>query len=113
MNPRDNLSCCLHIYITKKNRKGGGNLINWKVRFKNRNWVIAFLSQVMIVAELVLSGLHSMGLIHFQLTDAIQNSILTFVNAVFALLSMLGIIQDPTTKGYRDSEHALKYEEPK
>ena len=90
-----------------------GGLINWKVRFKNRNWVIAFLSQLMIVAELVLSGLHSMGLVHFQLTDSIQNSILTLVNAVFVLLSMLGIIQDPTTKGYKDSDQALKYKEPK
>ncbi|MEH7119854.1 phage holin [Neobacillus vireti] len=90
-----------------------GDLINWKVRFKNRNWVIAFISQVLIITEMIVSGLNSMGLIHFQLTDAIQYSILTFVNAVFVLLSMLGIIQDPTTKGYRDSEHALKYKEPK
>ncbi|PLS07219.1 phage holin [Neobacillus cucumis] len=88
-------------------------MINWKVRFKNRNWVIAFISQLMIVAEMVLSGLNTMGLIHFQLTDAIQSSILTFVNAVFVLLSMLGIVQDPTTKGYRDSDQALKYKEPK
>jgi phi LC3 family holin len=90
-----------------------GRLINWKVRFKNRNWVIAFISQVMIIAEMVIAGLNSMGLIHFQLTDAIQNSILTIVNAVFVLLSMVGIIQDPTTKGVRDSDQALQYKEPK
>lgn len=88
-------------------------MINWKVRFKNLNWVIAFLSQLMIVAQLVLSGLHSIGLIDFQLSDAIQNTILTTANAVFVLLSMLGLVQDPTTKGYGDSQRALKYEEPK
>jgi phi LC3 family holin len=87
-------------------------MINWKVRFKNRNWVIAFVSQVLIVAQLVLSGLHSVGLIEFQLTDAVQNSIITIVNAVFVVLSMLGIVQDPTTKGYGDSERALNYKEP-
>lgn len=87
-------------------------MINWKVRFKNRNWVIAFVSQVLIVAQLVLSGLHSVGLIDFQLTDAVQNSIITIVNAVFVVLSMLGIVQDPTTKGYGDSERALNYKEP-
>ena len=87
-------------------------MINWKVRFKNRNWVIGFVSQVMIVIQMLLAGLHSMGLVQFQLTDAIQNSILTFVNAVFIILSMLGIIQDPTTKGYKDSERAMKYQEP-
>ncbi|WP_160719000.1 phage holin [Bacillus sp. USDA818B3_A] len=88
-------------------------MINWKVRFKNRKWVIAFISQMMIIAETVLAGLNTMGLISFHLTDAIQDSILTIVNSVFILLSMLGIIQDPTTKGYSDSEHALKYKEPK
>lgn len=87
-------------------------MINWKVRFKNRNWVIAFVSQVLIVAQLVLSGLHSVGLIEFQLTDAVQNSIISIVNAGFVVLSMLGIVQDPTTKGYCDSERALNYKEP-
>ncbi|WP_335390656.1 phage holin [Neobacillus drentensis] len=89
-----------------------GKMINWKVRLKNRNWVIAFISQIMIVAQMVLAGLNSFGLIDFQLTDAIQNGVLTFVNAVFVLMSMLGIVQDPTTKGYRDSERALTYKDP-
>jgi len=87
-------------------------MINWKVRFRNRNWVIAFISQILIVAQMVLAGLHSLGLVDFQITDAIQNSILTFVNAIFVLLSMLGLVQDPTTKGYGDSERALKYKDP-
>ncbi|MFZ7944660.1 MULTISPECIES: phage holin [Bacillaceae] len=87
-------------------------MINWKVRFRNRNWVIAFVSQLLIVAQMVLAGLNTMGLVDFQLTDAIQSSILTFVNAVFVLLSMLGIVQDPTTKGYGDSVRALKYKDP-
>lgn len=88
-------------------------MINWKVRFKNKNWILAFLSQVMIVGEMIIAGLNSLGFIHFQLTGAMQNSILTFANAVLVILSMLGIIQDPTTKGYGDSDRALKYEEPK
>ena len=73
-------------------------MINWKVRFRNRNWVIAFISQILIVAQMVLAGLHSLGLVDFQITDAIQNSILTFVNAIFVLLSMLGLVQDPTQR---------------
>jgi phi LC3 family holin len=92
--------------------KGDAVMFNWKVRFKNRHWVMAFVSQILIIAEVILSGLHSMGLIHFQLTDAVQNSILTVINAVFIILSMLGIVQDPTTKGYKDSERALKYDKP-
>jgi phi LC3 family holin len=88
-------------------------MINWKVRLKNRNWVLAFISQIMIVMQMVLVGLQSLGIIDFQLTDAIQNSILTVVNAVFVLLSMLGLVQDPTTKGFGDSTRALTYKEPK
>ena len=87
-------------------------MINWKVRFRNRNWVVAFVSQILIVAQVVLACLNSLGIVDFQITDAIQNSILTFVNAVFVLLSMLGIVQDPTTKGYGDSERALTYKDP-
>jgi phi LC3 family holin len=87
-------------------------MINWKVRFKNRNWVIAFIAQLMIVAQMLLGGLNALGITDFQLTDAIQQTILTLVNAVFILLSMLGFIQDPTTKGYGDSERALNYKDP-
>jgi phi LC3 family holin len=87
-------------------------MINWKVRFKNRNWVVAFVSQVLIIAQLVLSGLNSIGLVDFRLTDAVQNSVITIINAIFVVLSMLGIIQDPTTKGYGDSERALQYKDP-
>ena len=87
-------------------------MINWKVRLRNRNWVLAFISQILIVTQMLLACLQSLGIIDFQLTDAIQNSILTVANAVFVLLSMLGLVQDPTTKGYGDSERALKYEDP-
>lgn len=61
---------------------------------------------------MVLACLNSYGIIDFQLSDAIQNGVLTFVNGVFVLLSMLGIVQDPTTKGYGDSERALTYKDP-
>ncbi|WP_223587807.1 phage holin [Neobacillus bataviensis] len=87
-------------------------MINWKVRFRNKNWVIAFISQLMIVAQLVLAGLNSLGITDFQLSNTIQNSILTLVNAIFVILSMLGLVQDPTTKGFGDSERAMNYKDP-
>ncbi|MDQ1146369.1 phi LC3 family holin [Bacillus sp. SORGH_AS 510] len=87
-------------------------MINWKVRLRNRHWVIAFISQIMILAQVILSGLNSLGVTNFQLTDAIQSSILTVVNVVFVILSLLGVVQDPTTKGYGDSERALNYNDP-
>ncbi|SDM38633.1 phage holin [Bacillus sp. OK048] len=87
-------------------------MINWKVRFKNRSWVIAFVAQLMIVAQMVLGGLNALGITDLQLSDAIQQSILTFVNALFILLSMMGLVQDPTTKGMSDSARAKSYKEP-
>jgi phi LC3 family holin len=87
-------------------------MINWKVRFRNRNWVIAFIAQLFIVAQFVLGGLNSLGITDFQISDALQEWVITLVNAVFVLLSMLGIVQDPTTKGYGDSQRALQYKDP-
>lgn len=88
-------------------------MINWKVRLKNKHWVMAFISQIMIIAELLFSGLNTLGVTHFQLTGAMQNAILTFFNTIFVILSLLGIVQDPTTKGYGDSDQALNYNKPK
>ena len=88
-------------------------MVNWKVRFKNWSWVVAFISQLMLIAQIILSGLNTLGITDFQITQAVKDYVLTFANAVFVLLSMLGLVQDPTTKGYADSDHAMKYEEPK
>lgn len=106
------ISSFTHMYLQKSERRMI-KLINWKVRFKNGPWVAAFISQIVIVVEIVLTGLNMMGITHIHLTDAVKNYILSLANAVFVLLSMLGIVQDPTTKGYGDSEQALKYESPK
>ena len=41
------------------------------------------------------------------------NKLLAVVNAVFAVLTILGIVTDPTTDGITDSIQALGYTEPK
>lgn len=87
-------------------------MINWKVRFKNKAWVMAFVSQVLILAEVLLAVLHTLGVIDYQLTDQIKQEVLNMANAVFVLLSLLGVVQDPTTKGVGDSERAKGYTEP-
>ena len=87
-------------------------MINWKVRFQNKSWVMAFTAQLMIVAQMLIGGLNALGIIDFQLSDTIQQNVLAFINAVFILLSMMGLIQDPTTKGMSDSERAKTYKKP-
>lgn len=41
------------------------------------------------------------------------NKLLAVVNALFAVLAILGIVTDHTTAGISDSEQALTYTEPK
>ena len=93
--------------------KVGNMLINWRVRLKNRGFVAAFISQLMLVIQFVLGGLNSIGLTDFQLTEEVKSWVFTLVNTIFILLSMLGLVQDPTTKGFGDSDQALEYQKPK
>ena len=54
------------------------------------------------------------ALFGFQLElEGIQQQILDIVNAAFAVLAVLGIVTDPTTKGIGDSQQALTYNKPK
>jgi phi LC3 family holin len=88
-------------------------MINWKVRFKNRLWVVAFMSQLFILVEVLLVGAHAAGITDFVLTEEIKGWVLAVINAVFGVVSTLGVIQDPTTTGMEDSNRAKGYSEPK
>ncbi|EIT85894.1 Phage holin [Fictibacillus macauensis ZFHKF-1] len=87
-------------------------MINWKIRFKNPLWRAAFIAQVFILVELLLTGAHAVGITDFVLSDAIKDWVIAVVNAVFVVLASLGIVQDPTVKGLGDSQRALDREEP-
>ncbi|MGM0903175.1 MAG: phage holin [Bacillota bacterium] len=87
-------------------------MINWKVRFKNRTWVLAFVSQILLVMQLLLQVLNVLGLTDFQVTEQLKNEVLAMTNSLFILFSFLGLIQDPTTRGYRDSNRAKLYRKP-
>ena len=59
------------------------------------------------------SSLHggSRCLLHYE-HSALVGKILAVVDAVFALLVILGIVVDPTTAGVADSARAMTYVEP-
>lgn len=42
-----------------------------------------------------------------------NNKLLAVVNALFAVLTILGVVTDPTTAGISDSKQALTYDKPK
>lgn len=87
--------------------------INWKVRFKNKLWVVGFISQLFIVLEVLLVGAHAVGITDFHLTEEIKGWVLAVVNAIFGLVATLTHVQDPTVEGFNDSQQALRYSKPK
>ena len=83
-------------------------MINWKVRIRNRNFWLALIPAVLLLAQSVAAALG----FRLQLGD-LGDKLLAIVNNLFALLAILGIVNDPTTAGLGDSENALTYQVPK
>lgn len=83
-------------------------MINWKVRIKNKMFWLALIPAVLLLVQVV-AAVFGYTL---DLGD-LGNKLLTVVNALFGVLTMLGIVTDPTTAGLSDSAQALTYEEPK
>lgn len=81
--------------------------INWKVRFKNETFWTAFIPALGLV---VTSILEAVG-VQFDIAPIIA-SLLKIVKAVFALLTVIGVVVDPTTNGIGDSDRAMNYTEP-
>ena len=82
--------------------------INWMVRAKNKAFWIALIPAVLLLIQ-VIAAVFGYTINMGQLGD----KLIAVVNALFAVLSILGIVADPTTKGITDSEQALTYTEPK
>ena len=81
--------------------------INWKVRLVNKNFWLALIPAILLLVQAVAAPLgYALDF------GTLGNQLLAIVNAVFAVLAILGIVQDPTTKGVGDSERAMTYEEP-
>ena len=84
------------------------NRINWKVRIANKTFWLSLIPAALLLVQVVAS------VFGFTLDlGELGNKLLAVVNAVFALLSILGIVTDPTTSGVSDSERAMGYTEPK
>jgi phi LC3 family holin len=86
--------------------------INWAIRFRNGKWLISFMSQLLIIVQMLVAGGHTIGLWSFQWSDAINLWVIGFVNTALVILALLGVIQDPTAEGYSDSQRALTYTKP-
>ena len=81
--------------------------INWKVRIKNKVFWIALIPAVLLLIQ---TGCSVFG-VELDFGN-LQDKLLAVVNALFAVLVILGIVADPTTEGLGDSKRAMTYEEP-
>lgn len=83
-------------------------MINWKVRLKNKSFWIALIPALLLLIQAV-AYVFGFSLDLSEMGD----KLLAVVNALFAVLALLGIVTDPTTAGVSDSAQALTYEKPK
>lgn len=82
--------------------------MNLKVRMRNKTFWMTLIPAVLVM----LQTLFSVCGFTIDLGD-IGNKLLALVDAVFVVVGVLGVFNDPTTEGMGDSEQALAYENPK
>lgn len=83
-------------------------MINWKVRIKNKAFWLALIPALLLLIQAV-AYVFGFSLDLSEMGD----KLLAVVNALFAVLAILGVVTDPTTAGLSDSAQALTYEKPK
>ncbi len=82
--------------------------INWKVRLLSAKFWLAIVPAVLLLAQVVAVPFGY----DFEI-EPLNSQLIAIINSVFAVLSILGVITDPTTAGLTDSALALTYSKPK
>ncbi len=81
--------------------------INWHVRFKNKNFWLAFFPALFLLIQTIAAPFG------YEWDFVVLNQqVAAIINALFGLLSIVGVVADPTTKGINDSKRALTYTTP-
>lgn len=80
--------------------------INWKVRFKKKSFWVAIVSAIVLFVNNITQAL---GLNYTEQLEQFSNGI----NGLLAVLVTFGVINDPTTKGIKDSGIAQTYSKPR
>ena len=71
---------------------------------KNKVWLIVLIMLLIAAIAAVFGFTLDLGELGNRLMDVVE--------AVFLVLSIVGIVVDPTTKGVGDSQRALGYDKP-
>ena len=82
-------------------------MVNLKVRMKNKAFWLALIPALLILVQVVA------GIFGYKVEiEGVTNQAMAAVNALFAVLAILGIVNDPTTAGFSDSGRAMTYTQP-
>ena len=82
--------------------------INWNVRIKNKTFWLSLITAILVLVQVVAA------VFGFTLDlGEFGDKLIAVVNALFVVLAILGVVNDPTTSGVSDSKQALTYTEPK
>jgi phi LC3 family holin len=82
-------------------------MINWKVRVLNKTFWLTLVPALALLLQTFLAVFN----VSLELGETIDK-MLVFINALFAVLMIVGIVNDPTTSGISDSSRAMTYETP-
>lgn len=81
--------------------------INLPVRLLNRSFWLTLIPAIALLVQVCAAPFGydwDFGVLNEQLC--------TIINAVFGVLAIVGIVNDPTTDGLTDSDRAMHYETP-
>lgn len=80
--------------------------INWKIRFKKKSFWVAIVSAIILFINNITQAL---GLNYTEQLEQFSDGI----NGLLAVLVTFGVINDPTTKGMKDSGISQTYSKPR
>ena len=81
--------------------------INWQVRILNPSFWLSLIPALLLLAQVCAAPFG------YNWDFAVLNQqAAAIVNAVFGVLAILGVVNDPTTAGVNDSDRAMTYTEP-
>lgn len=80
-------------------------VINWKVRLRNPSFWVGIISMTISFVYDILSL--------FEIVPAISaDTFVGLMKQAVNIMAFAGVLNDPTTSGWNDSDRAMKYVEP-
>ena len=82
--------------------------INWIVRLKNKAFWVAIIPAILLLAQQICA------LFGVELNIAgLSDQLIAIVGTAFSVLTLVGIVNDPTVASLSDSKQAMTYTEPR